>query len=291
MKKSYVRQKIFTWFLAIVAQLVPCTSVAQTNLSRSGAAHLRAAETLKAMASTTDDKLQVAEEYEKITESDPKYAEAYLEAARIYSALTPELGTSAYQKAKNLFEDYANLRPNAASEIDADLIVLEAMLKKHANGPTRLDGIWSEWWPGYSQYVDMLEVSNNGSKIRLINPKAMFTTQGYGSIRDVDVKVNGSECSIIVKVFHDERSKLREKGWTKYYNDCDGDADPGFPRSGIYYYNESLTTWYYTINLSKTPLVMKCEKIHTDYYLNGSNTYSDTDKTDMWMFEKKLVKR
>lgn len=291
MNLSNMKQKILLIIAVIAAIVSPCTSAAQKNLSREGTAHLRAAETLKTMATSTDDKAQVAEEYVKVTKSDPDYADAYLEAARIYSALTPELGKSAYQKAKSLFEQYADLRPKQASEIDADLIVLEAMLRKHANGPTRLDGIWSEWWRGYSKYVDMLEVSNNGSKVRLINPDAMFTTSGYGSIRDIDVNVNGSECSIIVKVFHDERPRLRKKGWSHYYDDCDSNADPGFPRSGRYNYNESLTTWYYSIDLSHTPLEMICEKIHTDYYMDGSHTYSKTDRKDMYHFHKKLEKK
>ena len=265
--------------------LLPCISTAQTNLSRSGAAHLRAAETLKTMASTKDDKLQVAEEYEKITESDPKYAEAYLEAARIYSALTPELGTSAYQKAKNLFEDYASLRPNAASEIDADLIVLEVMLKKHANGPTKLDGTWGEWSNGSFYPWVKIRHNGNGYDVEFVGKVGTSIT------KDFQVNVNGSSCSIIVKTFYDNRPDLRKKGWSYYYDDCDGNADPGFPHSGEYRYNESLTTWYFNIDLSNTPLEMKCEKIHTDYYLNGSNTYSDTDRNRVNIFNKKLIKR
>lgn len=272
--------------------LLCCVNMnAQTNLSRDGAAHLRAAETLKSMMVNADDKLQVAEEYEKVIKSDPNYATAYVEAARIYSALTPELGKSAYNKAKQLYKTYVSLNPSATSEIDADLIVLEAMLKKFSNSPVRIDGIWQQYISYTSEYWDVLEVSGNGSNVRLIDPARQFTSPGYGSIRDVCVSVNGSQCSIVVKVFHDERSRLREKGWTKFYDDCDEDADPGFSRSGRYYYNESLTTWYYTVDLSKTPLVMECEKIHTDYYLNGSNTYSDTDRNRMSLFCKHLIKR
>lgn len=279
---------LYSLFLVAIISLCSININAQNNLSRNGAAHLRAAEMLKDMMSTSDDKLQVAEEYEKVIENDPDYAPAYLEAARIYSALTPELGKPVYQKAKSLFNSYAELNPSD-SEIDAELIVLEALLKKHANGPSKTDGVWVQWSNGKS--FDVLDVRNNGTSVKLIDPDYLFTSPGYGSIQDVDITLNGTQCSIIVKVFHDERSRLREKGWSNYVGDCDGDADPGFPRYGQYKYNESLTTWYYTVNLAETPLVMECEKIHTDYYLNGDNTYSDTDRDRMIMFKRELSKK
>lgn len=274
-------------FIIAMAWLLPCISIAQTNLSRDGAAHLRAAETLKSMAASIDDKLQVAEEYEKVTQSNPNYADAYLEAARIYSALTPEVGNTAYQKAKTLFLKYANLRPKEASEIDADLIVLEAMLKKYANGPTKLDGTWGEIGRK-GHFYPCAEIKHNGYGYDVKFIGDLSTSSGY--TKDVQVNVNGTLCSIIVQTFHDNRPALRTEGWSSYYDDCDGDADPGFPRSGRYHYNETLTTWHYNIDLSKTPLEMKCEKIHHDYYLNGSNTYSDT-KRNVSLFDKKLVKK
>lgn len=269
------------------------SSFAQTNLSRTGFAHLRAAEVLAQMATSNDDKLQVAEEFEKIIQSDPYYADAYLEAAKIYSALTPELGKSTYDKALSLLNNYAELMPSKSEEVETELIVLDAMLRKYNNGPTKLEGIWSEWSSYANSYCDWLEVRNtdSGYNVKLVNPSYCFTSAGYGSVRDVDIDVNGSICKIVVQVFHDERTRLREKGWRFFEDDCDGNADPGFPRYGQYRYNESLTTWFYSVDLSKYPLVMKCEKVHTDYYLDGTNTYSDTDRNRAEIFEHKLVKR
>lgn len=272
--------------------IIVLCSYGQNNLSRSGAAHLRAAEILSSSATSTDDKLQVAEEYEKVIQADPYFAKAYLEAAKIYSALTPELGTSAYDKAKSLLNNYADLMPSNADQVDTELIVLDAMLSKYNNGPAKLDGIWS-WWSTYTRtYTDYLEVRNSGSgyTVRLVDASNCFTSPGYGNVRDVDISVNGDNCSIVVQVFHDERSRLREKGWRKFVDDCDGNADPGFPRHGEYYYNESLTTWYFKVDLSRVPLIMECEKIHTDYYFDGNNTYSDTDRNGK-VFKKELVKR
>lgn len=283
--------------LAIVCSIVctalmPASASAQVKLSREGTAHLKAAETLKGMMQTADDKLQVAEEYEKVTQSDPTYAPAFLEAARLYSELTQETGTKTYDKAKKLFQEYARLRPSEAAEIDADLIVLDAMLKKYNNGPTRVDGIWRYWGEYNHKYTDYLEVSGNGSSVKLIDPTNLFARSNRSYLRDANVTVNGNQCEIIVQVFWDDRPVLREKGWTNYINDCNGDADPGFPRSGKYEYNESLVTWYYTVDLSKTPLVMKFKKIHTDYYLNGSNTYSDTNRNRNKLFpDKELEKK
>ena len=68
------------------------------SLSSQGKAHLRAAETLAQSASTGEDYIQVAEEYEKILNTDPSYNNAYLEAAHAYALATPSLGKSSYDK-------------------------------------------------------------------------------------------------------------------------------------------------------------------------------------------------
>ncbi len=278
--------------VSVVLMTIAVCVYAQSNLSRSGAIHLRAAEALIATATSTDDKLQVAEEYEKVIETDPYFAKAYLEAARIYSALTPELGESVYEKARRHFNCYSDLIPSESDKVESELIVLDAMMRKYNNGPTKVIGIWRRWVPYNQTYHDYLEVrtSGTGYDLKLINPDGLFVSSG-GRLKDVDITVNGNFCTIVVQVFHDFRSELRKKGWRKYVDDCDGDADPGFPRYGEYYYNESLTTWYYNVNLSQTPLVMECEKIHTDYYLDGVNTYSDTDRDNMSLFRQSLSKK
>ncbi len=275
--------------LLIPSALCVCSvlSVYAQSLSRSGAAHLRAAQTLKSMASTTDDNLQVAEEFEKIIESDPSYAEAYLEAARIYSTLVPHLGTTVYDKAENLFRHYAELRLVEASDVDAELIVLEAMLRKYNNGPNRLDGIWSVWSRGYNKYMDILEIRNSGTDVRLLAPHYLVP----GDVRNVDVSVNGEQCTIVIKCFWNNRPSLREKGWSYYVDDCDGKADAGYPRSGEYKYNESLNTWYFVVDFSKTPLVLHCSKIHNDYFFNGAKTYSETENNpEPWFYDHELSK-
>lgn len=284
-----MKSKLIRVFLIFVALFTYELSIgAQSTLSRKGMAHLKAIETLKGMIENSKDKLQLAEEYEAVINCDPYYAPAYIEAAKIYSALTPDLGKIAYNKAKILFKRYAELAPQMADEVETDLIVLDAMLRKHANGASQIDGIWKQYING--RCWNVIEVSGNGTNVKVIEPELLFGLDNSAKIQDIEITLNGSQCSIVIQIFYDERPKLRKKGWIKFVDECDGNADPGFPRCGEYYYNEKLLSWTYTVDLTNIPLVMECEKIHTDYYLNGDNTYSDTDRTNMSIFRRKLSK-
>ena len=268
MEKKHILIPLLCLLLAAI--ISPSAATAQ-SLSRSGAAHLKAAQALKSMASTTDDNLQVAEEYEKIIESDPAYADAFVEAARIYSTLVPQLGSAAYDKAETLFRRYAELRPAEASDVDAELIVLEAMLRKYNNGPNRLDGIWQGRKGGTSGFVDYIEVFNGGADIQVLNASEWVP----GEVRSMDISINGNKCSLAIKYYWDDRPELGKHGLDYYVGDRDVYADSEYPRSGEFRYNESLNTIYFSIDMTKIPLIIKCEKeIREEYLLNGNMTYS-----------------
>lgn len=258
------------------------------SLSSQGKAHLRAAETLAQSASTGEDYIQVAEEYEQILDTDPSFGKAYIEAAHAYALATPSLGKTAYDKGVSILNRLKSKDSSYESEIYSEMTVLDAMLKKHNNGPSRIYGTWGEYGNGGSFYP-FLKISENGG-----TPNVEFL--GYymagdnGSIKDVRINVSGNICYLEFDQYWDDRPNLRKKGWTNYVEDCDGNADPGYPTIGQYKYDESYNIWYYKIDLSEYPLEAKCLKIHSDYYYRGSHTYSET-VTDKKYLSKSLGKR
>ena len=93
---------------------------------------------------------------------------------------------------------------------------------------------------------------------------------------NVESSREGMIFKFAVTKFYDQRSELREKGWTKYCDDCDEYADSGWPKYGTYYYNECEYTWYYELDLSGDKPMLNISKFHGKYFLNGSKTYSKT---------------
>lgn len=279
--------KKFRFLIVLISIFGALNGFSQT-LSSQGKAHLRAAETLAQSASTGEDYIQVAEEYEKILNTDPSYNNAYLEAAHAYALATPLLGKTAYDKGVSILNRLKSKDSSYESEIYAEMTVLDAMLKKHNNGPSRIYGIWGEY--GYNnQFYPFVKIAGNGG-----TPNVEFL--GYwmageaGNIKDVRINVSGNICYIEFDKYWDDRPSLRKKGWTHYVGDCDRNADPGYPTTGQYKHNESNYTYYYQIDLSEYPLKAKCVKIHSDYYYSGSHTYSETD-TDTEILLKNLKKR
>lgn len=275
-------------FLIILISILCGLNVLSQSLSSQGKAHLRAAETLSQTASTGDDYIQVAEEYEKILITDPSFYNAYLEAAHAYAMATPSLGKTAYDKGVSVLNRLKSKDSSYESEIYSEKTVLDAMLKKHNNGPSRIYGTWGEYGHN-SQFYPFVKITENGG-----TPNVEFL--GYwmagdaGNIKDVRINISGNICYLEFDKYWDYRPSLRKKGWIHYVDDCDSNADPGYPTTGQYKYDESNDTYYYKIDLSGYPLEAKCLKIHENFYYRGSHTYSKTD-TDTEILSKNLKKR
>lgn len=275
-------------FLVILISIFWAINGFSQSLSSQGKAHLRAAETLAQSASTGDDYIQVAEEYEKILNTDPSFNKAYLEAAHAYALATPSLGKTAYDKGVSVLNRLKSKDSSYESEIYSEMTVLDAMLKKHSNGPSRIYGTWGEYSHD-GKFLPFVKITGNGG-----TPDVEFL--GYwidgspGKIKDVRINVAGNTCYLEIDQYWDDRPDLRKQGWAYYVDDCDSNADSGYPSTGQYKYDESYNTWYFKIDLSEYPLEAKCIKIHEDFYYRGSHTYSKTD-TDTKFLSKSLKKR
>lgn len=76
--------------------------------------------------------------------------------------------------------------------------------------------------------------------------------------------------------YTDKTPELQKKGFRAFTDDCDSEADPGFPDTGTYLYDEYYQEDYYRITLSDNAPTWGFVLGHTDYYYKDNHTYSET---------------
>lgn len=102
------------------------------ELSPEGRGHYKAAMTLFDMASSVSDYEGVAAEFEKVAQTDPGYADTYINLCKIYGRIGVDKGDGYFDKAKDALEKYRQL--SSDKEVYGDeLIVLDALKAKNAS--------------------------------------------------------------------------------------------------------------------------------------------------------------
>lgn len=76
--------------------------------------------------------------------------------------------------------------------------------------------------------------------------------------------------------YTDKTPEMRRRNLSFFYDDCDSDADPGFPRSGTYKYDEYYQNAFYRLCLQGGSVKFGAVLGHTDYYFHDHHTYSET---------------
>ena len=137
------------------------------------------------------------------------------------------------------------------------------------NDNAKLVGKW-----GFSSDGDWyIDISySNGEYKFFLNP--------YSSINDgeiVEQHTTATEFIYTKKQETDHRPQMRSKGWSYMYDDCDKNADIGYPKTGQYKYDTDIL--YSTISVSLTGVVPTycVRKFHSYYYYQGSLTYVETE--------------
>lgn len=126
-----------------------------TKLSNEGYGHWTAAGTLLSMAKTGDDYQQVANELEKVIQTDPNFEDTYFNLVKVYEQIGVEKGSWALAKAKKYLEEYKRMRPDDSRTVESELIVLQALEKKSKqNIVKRFVGKW--------QYMGLYIVEGGG---------------------------------------------------------------------------------------------------------------------------------
>ncbi len=234
-----------------------------SSLSDQGYGHWVTATRLSETATDLDDYLLIANEYERIIESDPAFADTYLKLVQLYEKIGMEKGLSFLERAEQVLDQYASIKPDDGRSIATERAYINALRDKYNNGPTRFVGKWgftntSEW---------DIEIAYEGGEYSLHLSKSVTSITKESDISFVIESLPSTT---------DHTAELRRKGWTRYVDDRDENADPGFPTSGRYYYNKDRLVAYYRIKLEGDAPVWETIKLHKWYYLDGDLTYAQT---------------
>lgn len=250
-----------------------------SSLSDSGYSHWVTASRLSEAASSIDDYILIAKEYEQVLETDPSFEETYLTLVQLYEKIGNVKGMPYLNKAEQVLNRYASLKPGDTRTILTERTYLSALKDKYNSGPYRFVGVWGlENGSGFD-----LEIKYDGNEYSL----SFLNLQVERIIKENDYSflVEGKPWE------RDLRDEIRERGWKNYIDEMDSYSDPGFPKSGQFRYNSTRTSGDYRVLLEGNAPKIKTIKQHTWYYLDGSLTYSRTFDIPFDLFSSLTRKR
>ena len=251
----------------ILAAVCMAASVMAAELSNEGRVHYNRAMSLLEIATLADDYKKVANELEQVILTDPNYAYTYLYMSRVNRKIGEAEGEAYFTKADKCIKKFYQLAPNEADtyrkEVDENAKSQKNYTKQKAAASLPLVGKWKYPSNPSSWYINV--TNNNGKYGISVNAK------GRVSVTKVD------DYTFDIQIFRQEKMD------GKYEDDCNSDADPGYPKSGVYYYDEWRHTDHERITLNGNAVHVKMYRQHTDYYLNGSISHKETH-TSAWYF-------
>lgn len=266
-KKINTKQKDMRKILILCIAALMTVSTMAVELSKEGSVHYKRAMSLLQIATLTDDYKKVASELEQVVLTDPDYADTYLQMSRVYRKIGATEGEAYFQKAEKCNNTFFRLAP---TETDAFLTEFEAIAidegtykGKKAAATLPLIGKWKFPTNPSTWYIEV--TNNNGEYGVSVN------TRERVSVTKVD------DYTFDIQIFTHKKENAR------YEDDCSKDADPGYPKSGVYYYDEWRHTDYERVTLNGNAPHIKMYRQHTDYYLNGRISYKETH-TNAWYF-------
>ena len=229
-----------------------------SQLSKEGYAHWRAAEVLMGLASTAADYEQVAIEYKQVVDSDPYYAPVYMQLGKLYAQLCEEKGIEAYEKAKYYFERCRTVCEDSTDAVNVELAILNALQRRRVD---KFVGVWGKYWDvNYSPYV---EISHDGREY-IFRP--LCVPKG-GQIERVEKTETGFIYTFRCPPEYKE---------TIYQSECNYQADNGYPTSGIYRYDKIIASERMFIAIEGDRVVEKGLSRHNDMYLGNRKVYAET---------------
>lgn len=256
-----------------IAALMTVSTMA-VELSKEGSVHYNRAMSLLQIATLTDDYKKVASELEQVVLTDPDYADTYLQMSRVYRKIGATEGEAYFQKAEKCNNTFFRLAP---TETEAFLTEFEAIAidegtykGKKAAATLPLLGKWKFASNKFTWY---LEVTYDDGKYGLkINPEFETTIT---RLDDYTFKV---------------QNFMNEKEDSVHKDDCSEDADPGYSKRGVYYYDEWHTTEYIRVKLNGQAPHVEMYEQHCVHLLKGKITYQETHHNEFYFFNEYLVR-
>lgn len=227
---------------------------AQT-LSGAALGHYRAGKVLLENATSSEDYLSAAEEFETVIGTNPDYAELYPELINIYIKVGESKGYNYFDKADKLLRDYQNKFPEKVEDATYLGVMLKAAKNKWQNGPQRFCGKWQVLSPNLELTISFEEGKYKASVKPTINAHPVYVNE---------VVVNDNIITISAK------DSWTHDPYTIY--DKDDEACDGYSRTGTFYVDYAKREWKCKIILEgSTPT--QTISYHVEYYYRDSKTW------------------
>lgn len=144
------------------------------NLSVSEEKHWLRAVTFVEDATSTDDYLLAAQEFEKILTSNASCPDVYYNLGLVYGKLISSKGEFAINKAKEYFNYYLKLKPEDSSAIKKEFIIMDARLEKYSND-TKInmlkdfEGIWEHYTYSNGELLsaNQMQINTNRTEVKI----------------------------------------------------------------------------------------------------------------------------
>ena len=226
---------------------------AQT-LSGSSLGHYRAGQVLLENASSPEDYLSAAEEFEMVRSTHPDFAEVYSKLVTIYTKLGESKGQGYFNKASDLLEMYKSKYPDKVEDYTYLGAMLKAAKSRYAKGPQRFCGKWRTAY--LLPYVDLYISYSNGKYNVSAKPNSAAIVS--------DLNTNGNVITFSLKY------SMTHDPYCVY--DRDNDACEGWGRTGTFNvdYMERLSNFKIVLE-GNTPTQYTSYQV--DYYYKDYKTW------------------
>ena len=294
-------------FFILSFLLVPLSSWAQKplGLSEEGARSWKTAMDLLDMADSADDLMGPIKEFEKVTVSDPAFADAYFNLGKLYTRYGKKKGPQFLDKAREYFLTYIRLRPDDKKAAEDELYLLNAVRESAINslspeekakwGFSQFEGTWEGCgirltFTGFdveednSLGIGSCRVFNNqNADINCIvwdsYTDAVIDVRDDNRINNVYLRHDGKEFFWRGRIFYNSHSSANRRSITDYKT----------TKSMMDY--DTMLSKYYTATVSNNDLFIKCKttcyELKTDSYGRGAVGDVRSEDTKVFILTRK----
>ena len=226
------------------------SSLAQdlSTLTDSGYGHWMAATRLSETATSIDDYILVASEYEKAIQSDSSFIDAYMRLVHLYEKIGAERGDVYLSKAENYLKKYEILNAGDTRNIESEKAYIRALLAKSSSEPGRFVGVWVDRKYPRASYIFRIKQEGNTFDVKV-------STAEERELETTNIIFDGEILSFTVKDI-DNPGYRKRSSWRESGRDVEV----------LWDYEESFDFW--KLSFINGELTAVSEWINK-YYLNG----------------------
>lgn len=227
------------------------------NLSVSEEKHWLKAVTFVEEATSNEDYLLAAKEFEQILISNASCPDVYYNLGLVYSKIVSSKGEFAINKAKEYFNYYLKFKPEESAAIEKELIIMEARLEKYNNDTKNnmlkdFEGTWEKYnyFNGRLLSASQMQININNSEVKISSHsllKNISNIPGDTYYYNIQVHSTGISYTVNSNIYYPEPVNEEFGEYDKY---------------------TKVFSCFISL-LSKTQIKEKCSGIKIQYYYHG----------------------